>query len=76
MSEFEEEVKELAVSVGAASIDNDEYINRPYMGEPLADENWLRYYNRQRAEERERNERLISRLNGTFLLNLGEYCVL
>ena len=66
LTDFEEEIEGLAVAVGAAAIDDDAEIDRPYMGEPLADENWLRNYNHQREEDRQRNEMLVRRLNGTF----------
>ena len=59
--DFEEEIEELAVAVGAAAIDSDAY-DRPYMGEPLADEN----YNRERDEANKSEEMRRRRLNGTF----------
>ena len=63
--DFEEEIEELAVAVGAAAIDTDVY-DRPQMGEPLADEKWFENYNRQRDEENKSEEMLRRRLNGTF----------
>ena len=67
LANFEEETEGLAVDVGAAAIDNDEAeFDRPYMGEPLADEIWLRNYNDERGEERQRQEMLLRRLDGTF----------
>ena len=65
LANFEEEIEGLAGAVGAVDIDEDAEIDRPYMGEPLADENWLRNYNNRREEERQRNEMLTRRLNGT-----------
>ena len=41
----------------------------PYVGEPLADEEWLQNYNRERREEEDRQERLIRCLDGTEPLN-------
>ena len=38
---------------------------RPYMDEPLADEEWLEVYYQERREEGERLERLGRRLDGT-----------
>ena len=34
LADFEEEIEGLAVAVGAAAIDDDAEIDRPYMGEP------------------------------------------
>lgn len=42
----------------------------PYMDEPLADEEWLQVYNRERREDEERLERLGRRLDGTEPLDL------
>ena len=66
LASFEEEIEGLAGAVGAAAIDDEAEIDRPYMGEPLADENWLRNYRHRREEERQRNEVLVRRLNGTL----------
>ena len=65
LANFEEEIEGLAGAVGAVAIDQDAKIDRPYMGEPLADENWLRNYNNRREEERQRNEMLMRQLSGT-----------
>ena len=39
------------------------------MGEPLADDAWLANYNAERLAEKERNDKLVRRLNGTEVLN-------
>ncbi len=65
-TDLEEEIEGL---VGAAVMDDNAKIpeiNRPYMGEPLADENWLRDYNSRREKEKQPNEVLLRRLYGTF----------
>ncbi len=58
---------EEARDVGAAAAIED--YGEPYMGEPLADEEWLANYNEEQRAERVRNERLERRLNGTEVLN-------
>ena len=65
-TDFEEEIEGL---VDAAVIDDKAEIpdiDRPYMGEPLANKNWLRDYNSRREEEKHQNEVLLRRLDGTF----------
>ena len=44
-------------------------VDRPFYSEPCADEGCLRNYSRQKNEERERQEMLARRLNGTISLN-------
>ena len=58
-TDFEEEIEGL---VGAVAIDDDAEIDRPYMGEPLAVENWLRDCNNRREEEGQQNE-VLSQFN-------------
>ena len=66
--DYEQEVEGLAVAAGNLVVAGDE-VDRPYAGEPRADEDWLRNYRRRRNEERERREILARRLNGTISLN-------
>ena len=65
LSNFEEEDEEpeFVVREGAARSNNDD-IDRPYTGEPMADANWVRQYYNRREEERQRNEILSMRLSG------------
>ena len=48
--------------LGAVAIDDDAKIDRPYMGEPLAIENWLRDSKNRREEEGQQNE-VLSQFN-------------
>eukprot|EP00795_Rhopilema_esculentum_P015952 gene15952-7282_t len=61
------------VGAAAAMASQDEDYGEPYMGEPLADHAWLANYNAERLAEKERNDKLVRRLNGTEVLN--EWCV-
>ena len=69
-TDYEQEVEGLAVAAANLVIaaGGDE-VDRPYAGEPRADEDWLRNYRRRRNEERERREMLARRLNGTIPVN-------
>ncbi|XP_065062191.1 uncharacterized protein LOC135689016 [Rhopilema esculentum] len=64
LSKFEEEDEELefVVREGAAR-SNDDDMDRPYTGEPMADANWVQQYYNRREEERQRNEILSMRLS-------------
>ena len=66
--DYEQEVEGLAVAAGNLVVAGDE-VDRPYAGEPRANEDWLRNYRRRRNEEREQREILARRLNGTISLN-------
>ena len=57
------------VCAAAAMASQDEDYGEPYMGEPLADDAWLANYNAERLAEKERNDKLVRRLNGTEVLN-------
>ncbi|XP_065068882.1 uncharacterized protein LOC135694120 [Rhopilema esculentum] len=48
----------------AAAVGGVDYIG-PYMDEPLADDEWIKNYNRERREEEQQIEKLNRRLNGT-----------
>ncbi len=58
-TDYEEEIEGL---LGAVAIDDDAEIKRSYMGEPLANENWLRDFNNRNEEEGQPNE-VLSQLN-------------
>ena len=62
------EIEEGRLGQATGRNDDREFVG-PYMGEPLADEEWLQNYNRERREEGERLDRLGRRLDGTEPLN-------